>query len=166
MPTIGCNCQRSMRLRRSLTDSLQLRSTIHAQKSDLARGSQRGGNCTGDVRDTDQSISRSRSTTEGARMATEKDFTADEWKGIAAAPLMAGLVVTMADVSGPIGVAKEAIAVSKAIGESASASSGELIRTLAEAFKKGARPEMPSVPKDREQARTAFVTACKNAVAT
>jgi len=99
-------------------------------------------------------------------MATEKDFTADEWKGIAAAPLMAGLVVTMADVSGPIGVAKEAIAVSKAIGESASASSGELIRTLAEAFKKGARPEMPSVPKDREQARTAFVTACKNAVAT
>ena len=99
-------------------------------------------------------------------MATEKDFTADEWKGIAAAPLMAGLVVTMADVSGPVGVAKEAIAVSKAIGESASASSGELIRTLAEAFKKGARPEMPTVPKDREQARTAFVTACKTAVTT
>jgi hypothetical protein len=99
-------------------------------------------------------------------MATEKDFTADEWKGIAAAPLMAGLVVTMADVSGPVGLAKEAIAVSKAIGESATASSGELIRSLAEAFKKGARPEMPSVPKDREQARTAFVTACKNAVAT
>ena len=99
-------------------------------------------------------------------MATDKDFTADEWKSIAAAPLMAGLVVTMADVSGPVGVAKEAIAVSKAIGESASASSGELIRTLAEAFKKGARPEMPSVPKDREQARTAFVTALKNAVAT
>jgi hypothetical protein len=99
-------------------------------------------------------------------MATQRDFTAEEWKSISAAPLMAGLVVTMADVGGPVGVAKEAVAVSKAISESATGSAGELVRSLAEAFRAGARPEMPSVPKDREQARTAFVDVCRTAAAT
>jgi hypothetical protein len=99
-------------------------------------------------------------------MATQKDFTAEEWKSISAAPLMAGLVVTMADVGGPVGIAKEAVAVSKAIVESATGSAGELVKALAEAFKSGARPEMPSVPKDREQARIAFVAVCSNAAAT
>jgi hypothetical protein len=41
-----------------------------------------------------------------------------------------------------------------------------LVKTVAEAFKAGARPEMPSVPKDREQARNAFVAACRSAAAT
>jgi hypothetical protein len=99
-------------------------------------------------------------------MATQRDFTAEEWKSISAAPLMAGLVVTLADVGGPVGVAKEAVAVSKAISESATDSAGELIRALSQAFKSGARPEMPSVPKDREQALSAFVAACRNAAAT
>ena len=98
-------------------------------------------------------------------MATQRDFTAEEWKSISAAPLMAGLVVTMADVGGPVGVAKEAVAVSKAIIESATGSAGELVKTLAEAFKSGARPEMPSVPKDRAQAQNAFVAACSKAAA-
>src|SRR5262245_4795789 len=99
-------------------------------------------------------------------MATQRDFTTDEWKNISAAPLMAGLMVTLADVGGPVGVAKEAVAVSKAISESATGSAGELVRALSEAFKSGARPEMPSVPKDREQALSAFVAACRNAAAT
>ena len=98
-------------------------------------------------------------------MATQRDFTAEEWKSISAAPLMAGLVVTMADVGGPLGVAKEAVAVSKAIIESATGSAGELIKTLAETFKAGARPEMPSFPKDRDQARNTFIAACTKAAA-
>ena len=98
-------------------------------------------------------------------MASQKDFTADEWKNVAAAPFMAGLIVTMADLSGLVGITKEAAAVGKVIMESASSSSSELIRALGESFKSGARPEMPTVPKDREQARSSFVEKCKLAVA-
>jgi len=102
---------------------------------------------------------------EGATMATQKDFTADEWKNVAAAPFMAGMIVTMADLSGLVGMTKEAIAVGKVITESATTSSSELIRSLAESFKSGARPEMPALPKDREQARTSFVQKCALAAA-
>ena len=97
-------------------------------------------------------------------MATAKDFSAEEWKSVEAAPLMAGLVVTMSDVSGPVGVAKEAIAVSKVISESASGATSELIRSLAASFNSGSRPEMPSLPKDREQARTSLLDRCSQAV--
>jgi hypothetical protein len=98
-------------------------------------------------------------------MATLKDFTADEWKNVAAAPFIAGLVATMADLSGPVGVTKEAVAVGKLIMESGANSSSELIRSLAESFTGGARPEMPAVPKDREQARNSLVDKCRQAVA-
>jgi hypothetical protein len=98
-------------------------------------------------------------------MATSKDFTVDEWKNVAAAPFMAGLVVTMSDLSGPVGVTKEALAVGKVITESATGSSSELIKSLAESFKSGARPEMPPMPKDRDQARSSFVNLCSQAVA-
>ena len=98
-------------------------------------------------------------------MANIKDFTADEWKNVAAAPFMAGLVATMADLSGVVGITKEAVAVGKLITESGSHSSSELIRSLAESFKGGARPEMPAVPKDSTQARDSLVDKCRVAVA-
>jgi hypothetical protein len=98
-------------------------------------------------------------------MATQKDFTADEWKDVAAAPFMAGLIVTMADLSGIVGVTKEAAAVGRVIMESAANSSSELIRSLGDSFKKGARPEMPAIPKDRDQARSSFIEKCKLAAA-
>src|SRR5262245_25890361 len=99
-------------------------------------------------------------------MATQKDFTADEWKNVTAAPFMAGLLVTMADLSGLGGITKEAAAVGKVIMESSASSSSELIRSLGESFKGGARPEMPAMPKDREQARSSVVEKCKLASAT
>jgi hypothetical protein len=98
-------------------------------------------------------------------MSNIKDFSAEEWKNVAAAPFMAGLVATMADLSGPVGVTKEAIAVGRLITESGVKSSSELIRSLAESFKGGARPEMPEVPKDRDMARSSLVNMCGLAVA-
>jgi hypothetical protein len=40
-------------------------------------------------------------------MAKQSDFTPDEWKTLAAGPLMAGLYVSLSQASGPIGLAKE-----------------------------------------------------------
>jgi hypothetical protein len=71
----------------------------------------------------------------------------------------------MSDLSGPVGITKEAVAVGKLVTESAAKSSSELIRTLAESFKGGARPEMPEVPKDRDMARSSLVNKCGLAVA-
>ena len=98
-------------------------------------------------------------------MSNVKDFNAEEWKNISAAPFLAGLVATMADLSGPVGITKEAIAVGRLITESGVKSSSELIRALAESFKSGARPEMPDVPKDRDMARSYLVNKCGLAVA-
>jgi hypothetical protein len=98
-------------------------------------------------------------------MANAKDFSADEWKSVSAAPFLAGLIVTAADLSGPVGVTKEAVAVGRLITESGATSSSELIRSLAESFKGGARPEMPPFPKERDQARTSLVNTCALAVA-
>ena len=98
-------------------------------------------------------------------MSNVKDFNAEEWKNISAAPFMAGLVATMADLSGPVGITKEALAVGRLITESGAKSSSELIRGLADSFKGGTRPEMPDVPKDRDMARSSLINKCGLAVA-
>jgi ABC-type glycerol-3-phosphate transport system substrate-binding protein len=98
-------------------------------------------------------------------MATQQDFTPDDWKRICAAPYLAGLAVTFADMSGPVGVAKEAAAVGRAILESASNGPTEIVKGIAEAYRSGTRPEMPAVPADRTQARAAFIDGAKAAVA-
>lgn len=54
-------------------------------------------------------------------MATDKDFTAEEWQQIEAAPFMAGLAVTYGDLSAKRGIAEEAEATGKAVKAAVSA---------------------------------------------
>src|SRR6185369_4350159 len=49
----------------------------------------------------------------GAIMSTKADFSAEEWKLVLKAPLMAGLAVVAASPSGPLGVLREMFAVGK-----------------------------------------------------
>ncbi len=65
-------------------------------------------------------------------MSTKNDYSAEEWKAITGAPVAAGLYITLADASGPVGIAKEAMAVGKAITESAGADAPEVVKALAE----------------------------------
>jgi hypothetical protein len=44
-------------------------------------------------------------------MSTAADYAPDEWKLIVSAPMLAGLLVSAADVSGPIGLIKEGLGV-------------------------------------------------------
>ena len=99
-------------------------------------------------------------------MSTKNDYSTDEWKAIAAAPVVAGLFITLSDESGPIGIAKEAMAVGKAITESASGDAPEVVKALAEGVKSaGGRPELPDLPKgDRAQSKAALIGAIKTAV--
>jgi hypothetical protein len=46
-------------------------------------------------------------------MATQEDFTAEEWAKLYRAPLVAGMGVSLADVGGPIEMSKESIAAIK-----------------------------------------------------
>jgi hypothetical protein len=100
------------------------------------------------------------------KMSKQSDYTPEEWKTISAAPVMAGLFVSTADMSGPIGLAKEAIAVSKAFMESASNASNELIKSISEGIKaRGGKPDMPDLPSTREGTHKALVEGCKQAAA-
>ena len=99
-------------------------------------------------------------------MSTKNDYGAEEWKAITGAPVAAGLYITLADASGPVGIAKEAMAVGKAITESAAADAPEIVKALAESVRNaGGRPELPDVPKtDRAQMNLALISTLQNAI--
>jgi hypothetical protein len=99
-------------------------------------------------------------------MSTKNDYSAEEWKAIMGAPVAAGLYMTLADASGPVGIAKEAMAVGKAITESAATDAPEIVKALAEGVRTaGGRPELPDVPKtDRAQMKVALISALQNAI--
>jgi hypothetical protein len=99
-------------------------------------------------------------------MSTKNDYSAEEWKAIIGAPVAAGLYITLADASGPVGIAKEAMAVGKAITESAGADAPEIVKALAETVRTaGGRPELPDVPKtDRAQMNLALISTLQNAI--
>ena len=100
-------------------------------------------------------------------MSKKTDYSAEEWKAISGAPVAAGLLITLSDPSGPIGVAKEGLALGRAIAESASGDAPEIVKAVAESVKTGGgRPEMPAMPLgDRTQMKNALVDAIKTAVA-
>jgi hypothetical protein len=95
-------------------------------------------------------------------MATDRDFSPEDWQHIEAAPLMAGLAITYGDLSSKKGIADEAEATGDAIKAGASSSS-EIVRTLAARFTRGERPMMPKIPKHPASAQNALVDACKAA---
>jgi hypothetical protein len=99
-------------------------------------------------------------------MSTKNDYSEAEWKAISAAPAAAGLLITLADISGPVGIAKEALAVGKAISASPIGDAPEIVKTLAESVKReGGRPELPNVPtSDRTQTTLALIGVVKTAV--
>ena len=99
-------------------------------------------------------------------MSKKTDYSAEEWKAISGAPVAAGLLITLSDVSGPIGIAKEGLAVGKAITESASGDAPEIVKAVAESVRSGGgRPEMPPMPGgDRTQLKNALVGAITTAV--
>jgi hypothetical protein len=98
-------------------------------------------------------------------MSKSTDYTAEEWKTISSAPMLAGLLVSVADLSGPIGMVKEAMAVVKAVTETAN-TSNELIRAVAEGVKAGGgRPDTSELRTDPASARAILIERCKQAAA-
>jgi hypothetical protein len=98
-------------------------------------------------------------------LSKQTDYTPEEWKIVSAAPVMAGLLVTISDVSGPIGTAKEAFAVVKGVTETAKGTTNELIKAIAEQITQlSRRPDMPELPGDLAGARSTLIEGCKRAV--
>lgn len=99
-------------------------------------------------------------------MSKQTDYTAEEWKTISAAPVMAGLLVTISDVSGPIGTAKEAMSIVKGVTETAASTNNELIKAIASQITQfSGRPDLPDLPNDLPGARNFLIQGCKQAVA-
>jgi hypothetical protein len=100
-------------------------------------------------------------------MSKQSDYSAEEWLTVSSAPVMAGLLVSLSDVSGPIGMAKEALAVVRAVTESASGGAGELLTSIAASWKaQVTKPQLPELPRDSpDAARNAALEHCKEAAA-
>jgi hypothetical protein len=100
-------------------------------------------------------------------MSKQSDYTPEEWKLIATAPMMAATVVTLSDMGGPVGLVKEAFAVARAASAAAESTSSELIRSVVESLNaRQAKPEMPQGTKTAAEARAALIDACRRAVDT
>jgi hypothetical protein len=93
------------------------------------------------------------------------DYTPEEWKSISAAPVMAGILVTVSDLGGPIGTAKEVIALIRGVTDTAARTSNELIKTVAEGIRLQGRPEIPNLQNDQAGVRSALIDGCKRALA-
>jgi hypothetical protein len=102
----------------------------------------------------------------GGDMSKATDYTPEEWKAISSAPMMAGLLVSLSDMSGPIGLAKEAMAVVKAVNDTASGTTAELIKSVADEIRsQGGRSDLSEIRSDPANARAALIDRCKQAVA-
>ena len=99
-------------------------------------------------------------------MSTKNDYSAEDWKAIAGAPVAAGLFITLSDASGPVGIAREAMAVGKAIADSDSGDAPEVVKSVAATLRDtGGKPELPDVPRgDRAQTKLALVAVINQAV--
>jgi hypothetical protein len=99
-------------------------------------------------------------------MSTKNDYNAEEWKAITSAPVAAGLFITLADASGPVGIAKEAMAVGRAITDAAQGQTPEIVKAIATSVKNSGRPETPDLPKmaSRAESKEALTSAIKTAV--
>jgi hypothetical protein len=98
-------------------------------------------------------------------MSKQTDYTAEEWKTVASAPVLAGLLVSVSDLSGPIGMAKEAFTVVKTITDTAATSSNELIKAVAADIRtRGGKPELPNMPQDRAAVSKMLINRCQEAV--
>jgi len=98
-------------------------------------------------------------------MSKQDDYSPEEWQSITSAPVMAGLLISLSDVSGPVGMTKEAIAVAKAVTDSASQTGTELLAAIAITWKtQVTKPNFPELPRDTpDAARNAALELCKKA---
>lgn len=94
------------------------------------------------------------------------EYTPEEWKVLVTAPTAAGLLMSLSDASGLVGLAKESMAVARAISDAAAGDVPAVVKAMAEEIRKGVRPAMPSVPTtDRDQSRAVLLEAVMAGVA-
>jgi hypothetical protein len=97
-------------------------------------------------------------------MSTQTNYTSEEWNTISNAPILAGLLVSVSDLSGPIGMMKEAMTVVRSVSETAGSGSNELIRSVAESIQaSGGRPNITDLPRDRIAVSAILIDRCKQA---
>ena len=96
-------------------------------------------------------------------MSTMKDYSADEWKAISAAPTAAGLAISLSNAADTTGGVDDTALISQAITR-AVVNAPEIVRVVA-GLASGSRPELPTFPAgDRVRARLELIATVKKAV--
>jgi hypothetical protein len=93
------------------------------------------------------------------------DYTSEEWATLTSAPAFASMLVSMVDLSGPIGLLQEATAGYKAAIAALETASSELVHAVAASLKSSTRPDLSGFPKDHAALRAALLDRCRAAAA-
>lgn len=97
-------------------------------------------------------------------MARQSDFTPEEWKGLTAGPMAAGMYVALSQLSGPVGLVEESYAIAKEVLR-ATHSPNELVKEVGEAARTSGRHALPEMPGDRQKARALLLDGVRSATA-
>ena len=98
-------------------------------------------------------------------MSKQSDYTSEEWTALTSAAAFSSMLVSMADLSGPIGLLQEAAAGYKTAIAALDTPGSELVHAVAASVKSGSRPDMSQFPKDRMALRAALLDRCRAAAA-
>jgi len=92
-------------------------------------------------------------------MTMQTDYTPEEWKAISEAPVSVALLISMSDISGPIGLTQEIVAMGKSALESGKQSSSPLLHSIAISLesKDRAKPERPKASGKPEEVAQAMI---------
>jgi hypothetical protein len=83
----------------------------------------------------------------GISMTAPDGYTPEDWKAVTQAPILAGTLVSIADLSGPVGLVQEASAMLKSSVEAGLPSSSAVVKAVAEQLKEAKKPDTPHLPK-------------------
>lgn len=98
-------------------------------------------------------------------MATQADFSPEDWTKVFSAPFVAGMYISFSDVSNPVGLMQETGAVVSAVVETAKTSTNSVIQAIAAALQAKEKPVMPERQSDMAATQAAMIATIEGAVA-
>ncbi len=98
-------------------------------------------------------------------MATQADFSPEDWSKVFSAPFVAGMYISFADVSNPVGLMQETAAVVSAVTDAARASTNSIIQAMAAALQAKEKPVMPERQSDMAATQASMLATIEGAIA-
>lgn len=97
-------------------------------------------------------------------MATQADFSPEDWDKVFSAPFVAGMFISFSDVSNPVGLMQESAAVVSGIVEMAQTSTNSIVQAIAAGLHDKEKPTMPERQADMAATQASMLSTLQAAV--